>query len=132
MQLFEEKDQYVISVDEKKNRVYFDFVGETKDPEKMPHYNEHVREALKKVQKGYTFMAILSENTKPPKLALTKIMKDSQIDLVNAGVSKAAVFVPPKLILQKMTLTVVTKLSGMNLKVFDNREVAEKWLDEKD
>lgn len=130
MKLFEEKDQYVISVDEKKNRFILDFVGETKDPEKMPHYNEHVREALKKVEKGYTFLAILSENTKPPKLSLTKIMKDSQIDLVNSGVSKAAVFIHPKLILQKMTLTVVTKLSGMNLKVFDNREAAEKWLDE--
>lgn len=132
MVLFEEKDQYVISADVEKNRLILDFVGETKDPEKMPDYNKHVKEAVKKVAKGYTLLVILSENTKPPKLSLTKVMKESQEDFINAGVSKTAVFIHPKLILQRMTLTVVTKLSGMNLKVFHEREAAEKWLDEKD
>ncbi|HLP45195.1 MAG TPA: hypothetical protein VK469_04575 [Candidatus Kapabacteria bacterium] len=131
MKLFEEKDQYVISVEKEKNRLIVDFVGECNDSEKMPNYNKHAREATKEVSKGYTLFVILSENTKPPKLSLTKVMRECQDDFIKAGVSKTAVYVPPKLILQKMTLTVVTKLSGMNLKVFDNKEKAENWLDEK-
>lgn len=132
MKVFEEKDQYEISIDTEKNRFVLDFIGEANDPKKMPNYNKHIREAAEKLSKGFTLLAIISENTKPPKLSFTKMGKVSQQDLVDSGVSKTAVYIPPKLVLQKMTLTVVSKLSGMNLKVFGDREKAEKWLEEKD
>lgn len=132
MKVFEEKDQYVISVDKEKNRFILDFVGDANDPRNMPDLNTHVSEALKKVTKGYTLLAIISEKTKPPKLSFTQLGKELQKKFLDAGVVKTAVYVHPKLILQKMTLTVVSKLSGMNLKIFDNMEKAEKWIDEKD
>ena len=132
MKVFEEKDQYEISVDTENNRFILDFKGEANDAKKMPNYNKHIREAAKELKKGFTLLAIISENTKPPKFSFTKIGKESQKDLVEAGVSKTAVYVPPKLVLQKMTLSVVSKLSGMDLKVFNDREKAEKWLDEKE
>ena len=128
----EEKDQYVILVDKEKNRIEVDFLGENRDPAKIPNYNKHVREAIKNVTSGFTLFVILSENTKPPKLGITKLMKESQQDYLKAGVFRTAVYVPPKLVLQKMTLKVVTKLSGMNLKIFDDKVEAEKWLDQKE
>ncbi|MCX6583024.1 MAG: STAS/SEC14 domain-containing protein [Candidatus Aminicenantes bacterium] len=131
MKVFEEKDQYELCIETEKNRIILDF-GECQDPAKLPNYNKHVREALKKVTPGYSLMASITEKTKPPKLAITKMLKESQQDFINGGVNKTAVVVPSKAILQKMTLLVVTKLSGMNIKVFSERNKAEKWLDEKD
>lgn len=128
---FEEKDQYVISVDNEKNRIILDF-GECNDPGKIPHYNHHVREAIKKVKRDFSVIALITEKTKPPKFALTKILKESQLDIIDAGVGKTAIIVPPKSILQKLTLQVVTKLTGMDLKVFSERKQAETWLDEKE
>ena len=130
MKVFEEKDQYELYIDNDKNRIILDF-GECQDPVKLPNYNNHVREAVKKVSKGFSLMASITEKTKPPKLSITKMLKESQQDIINSGVGKTAVVVPPKSVLQKMTLQVVTKLSGMNIKVFSEREKAEIWLDEK-
>lgn len=130
MTIFEEKDQYVISVVDEKNRIIMDF-GECRDPEKIPNYNTHVKEAIKKVTREFSLMAIVSEKTKPPKFALTKILKESQLDFINAGVGKTAIVIPPKSILQKMTLQVITKLTGMDISIFSNRDQAEAFLDEK-
>ncbi len=131
MKVFEEKDQYEIYIENEKNRIILDF-GECQYPEKLPNYNRDVREAIKKVSRGYSLIASITEKTRPPKLAITKMLKESQQDFINGGVDKTAVIVPPKSVLQKMTLQVVTKLSGMNIKVFSERDKAEKWLDERD
>ncbi len=129
---FEEKDQYQISGDREKNRVIIDFIGESKDPAKIPKYNDHVRQAIKEVTRGFTTLVIIAENTKPPKLGITKMMRESQQDLLKGGVSKTAVYIPPKLVLQRMTLKVVTKLTGMNLKAFDDKDKAFEWLDQEE
>lgn len=130
MKVYEEKDQYELFIDNEKNRIILDF-GECQDPDKLPNYNKHVKEAIKKVSRGFSLMASITDKTKPPKLSITKMLKESQQDIINGGVGKTAVIVPPKSVLQKMTLQVVTKLSGMNIKVFSEREKAESWLDEK-
>jgi len=131
MKVFEEKDQYVISVDNEKNRVVLE-VEALNDPKKVPNFNKHIKEAIEAIgTRGFSCLVILSEKLPPPKFQLTASLKAGQKDFIAGGIGKSAVVVSPKSILQKMTLQVVTKLSGMNIRVFSGREIAETWLDEK-
>ncbi len=130
MKKLEEKDQYEILVDESKKRIYLSFVGEFKKPADIPAYNDHVKEAVVTVGSGYTLLVDITSNTKAPSFAITKVLKDSQKTFMDGGVFKTAVVISPKLFLQRMTLDVVTKLTGMNLQTFKDRNVAETWLND--
>lgn len=130
MKKLEEKNQYEILVDESKNRIYLYFVGDAKKPEDIPSYNTHVKEAVGTVADGYTLMVDITSNTKAPSFGLTKMLKDSQKTFMEGGVFKTAVVISPKLFLQRMTLDVVTKLTGMNLQTFKDRGEAETWLED--
>lgn len=127
--IFEEEGQYKITVEKEKNRIFATFTGADK-PANMPHYLDHVKKAISQVTKSYTLLAAITEETKNPSFAMTKLLKDSQKLFIDGGVSKTAVVVPPKKVFQRMTLNVVTKLSGMEIKVFPSSEEAEKWLNE--
>jgi len=129
---FEEKDKYEIVVDKDKNRIYMVFFSKTKGASDIPNYLEAVQQAVNNTVTGYTLLADISLHRGMPDFSLTTIMKESQKIYLNGGVSKTAIVRGKELILQRMFLQVVSKLSGMNLKSFETREEAEKWLDEKE
>lgn len=127
---FEEKDQYHIEVFSEKNRFDLAFIGQMKAEKDIPHYLEHIEKAVNLLKPEYLLMVEISETTKPPAFSITKLLKQSQDIIKNAGNKKTAVYISPKLLLQRMTLNVVAKLSGLEIKVFSNKVDAEKWLQE--
>jgi hypothetical protein len=127
---FEEKDRYWMEADPEKNRLNLYFVGHWETPEDIPQYTEHVEKAVGMLKPGYSIYAeILDE--KPPSLKVTSIHKKGQQIMKDAGVSKTAVYVPKGKMLQRMSLMVVGRLSGMEVKTFVVKEEALSWLEEK-
>lgn len=127
---FEEKDQYHVVVYPDKNRFDMAFIGYMKNEKSIPHYVEHVQKAVSLLKPGHLTFVEIAETSSPPGFSITKLLKQSQDIMKRGGNKKTAVYVVPKLILQRMTLNVVTKLSGLDIKVFTKREEAEKWLEE--
>lgn len=130
MVTFEKKNYYLIKADEKKNRYYLSVFGSWKSPDEVPKYLDETREAVKNLKKGFTCLCRIDDD-KPPKLSLTRVHRQVQLILMDAGVSRTAVYLPKGKVLQKMTLNVVSKFTGMDVKVFEIKEDAEKWLDQR-
>ncbi|MDQ1349838.1 MAG: hypothetical protein QG657_139 [Acidobacteriota bacterium] len=125
---FEQKDCYWMEVDIEKNRLNLYFVGHWGAPEDVPKYTEHVEKAVGMLKPGYTIYAeILDE--KPPSLKVTSIHKKGQQIMKDAGVTKTAVYLPKGKMLQRMSLMVVGRLSGMEVKTFATKEEAMAWLE---
>lgn len=130
MTKFEEKDCYSIAVDKDKNRLNLLFLGHWKNPSEVPKYIDHVTEAVGMLKKGYTIVAEIRDK-KPPNLKVTSIHKKGQQIMKQGGVSKTAVILAKGQFLQKMTLNVVGRLSGLWVKTFTDTEEGIAWLDEK-
>jgi hypothetical protein len=126
---FEERGQYSISVDKEKNRINYLFSGDLKSMDDIPNYVEHTKKAVSEVKEGYTLLSHVTAK-KAPGFSATTPLKESLKILKSKNVSKTAVVITKGQILQKMTLNVVSKLSKLNVKVFDDLDEAEKWLDE--
>ncbi len=120
---------YSILVDKKKNRIYMEIIGAWEEESQVPHYNTDMEEAVQGMEKGFTTCVTLDEK-KAPRFGITKLHRRQQEILLAAGNVKTAVHLPGKQILQTMTLNVVGKLSGMQVKTFKTIESAEAWLDE--
>ncbi|MCU0289763.1 MAG: hypothetical protein MUF15_25635 [Acidobacteria bacterium] len=127
---FEEKNQYHIEVYPEKNRFDMAFIGHMKSEKDIPHYVEDVEKAVSLLKAGHLLFVEIAENTKPPAFSITKLLKQSQDIIKKGGNKKTAVYISPKLMLQRMTLNVVVKLSGLDIKVFSNKDEAENWLGE--
>lgn len=127
MTKFEEPSFYIIEVDKEKNRLKILFFGHWKSPDDVPKYLEHVEKSTIMLTPGYSILAKI-EDKNPPKLSVTSLHKKGQQLMKKAGVSKTAVIVGKGRTLQKMSLNVVGRLSGMALKVFDDEEKALLWL----
>ncbi len=124
---FEKENFYSIIADKEKNRIYLTVVGVWENPGQVPNYNSDMELAVKEIESGFTVLTTLAEE-KAPKFGMTNLHKKNQQIMMDAGLSKAAVYLPGRQILQKMTLNVVSKLTGMNVKVFSDRDEALKWL----
>ena len=107
------------------------FLGHWSVPEDIPKYTEHVAEATSLLKAGYHIYSEIRDK-KPPSLKVTNIHKKGQQIMKESGVNKTAVVVAKGQFLQKMTLNVVGRLSGMTVKTFTSTEEAEAWLDEED
>jgi hypothetical protein len=129
MATFEQTGMYSISVDKAKNRMHILFLGHWAVPEDIPKYIVHVEQATGMLTPGYTILAEILDK-KPPTLKVTPIHKKGQQIMKEAGVSKTAVVVAKGQFLQKMSLSVVGRLSGMTVKTFNTRAEAEAWLEE--
>ncbi|MDQ1355468.1 MAG: hypothetical protein QG657_5778 [Acidobacteriota bacterium] len=127
---FEEKDQYHIEVYPDKNRFDMAFFGHMKSEKSIPHYVEHVEKAVGMLKPGHLTFVEIAEKSAPPGFSITKLLKQSQDIMKKGGNRKTAVYISPKLMLQRMTLNVVTKLSGLDIKVFTNKDEAVKWMEE--
>jgi hypothetical protein len=119
---------YEVTADQHENKIKIVFSGDIKNVEKMSSYVENVKKAVKEVSKGFALLVDIKPESTSPGFQMSRWLKESQVILNHAGVAKTAVVQDPKLILQKMTLLTVTKLSGINLKVFSVLEQAEMWL----
>ncbi len=128
---YEQEGMYSITVDKEKNRIHLLFLGHWSVPEDIPHYIEHVAEATSMMKKGYNILSEIRDK-KPPSLKVTGIHKKGQQIMKEAGVNKTAAIIAKGQFLQKMTLNVVGRLSGMTVKAFTSVEEGEAWLDEKE
>lgn len=128
---FEQKDQYVIEAHPEKNRIIFFFVGDLKSKNDIPHIVEHTKQAITHVSDGYTLMAVVTAKGAPG-FSSTAPLKDTLVTLKSKNYSKAGFVMPKEKVLQRMTTNVVVKLSGINGRVFDDKESAEVFLDAKD
>ena len=126
---FEEPNQYVVEVNPEKNRFSMIFSGHMKKAHNIPHYVEHVKKAVDMLKPGFLLFVEISKKSKPPGFSITKLLKESQGVIKAGGNKKTAVFVDPSLLLQRMTLNVVARLSGLDIKVFRNEEEATTWLE---
>lgn len=126
---FEEKDQYIYTVDLKKNFVKLVFTGDLKKAEDIPNYVEHTRKVIELVKDGYAIIAH-AKTGKSPGFSVITPFKESQKILQSKRTRKAAAVV--ERIVQKMTVNVLIKLSGMAMKVFNSMDEAEKWIFEED
>lgn len=117
-----------MTVDTEKNRLHLHFTGHWRDPESVAGYPGHVSKAVSKLKKGFTIFAHI-EDPKPPSLAVTSIHKEGQKIMMNEGVSKTAVLVDSGRLLQKMSLSVISRLVGFKLKTFTDKNAALLWLD---
>lgn len=127
---FEEPNQYYVEVEKEKNRFNMSFYGSMKKATDVPQYVEHVRKAVEMLKPGFLLYVEISKNSKPPGFSITKLLKQSQDIIKTGGNKKTAVYIDPSLMLQRMTLNVVTKLSGLDIKVFRDETEARTWLEE--
>jgi hypothetical protein len=129
MSKFEKEGFYVIEANVSKNRLYLAALGAWQSPDQVPDYLNHIRTALSELKKGFTCLTYIDDD-KPPKLSITRLQTTCMNSITHAGVGQTAVVIPKGKILQKMSLSVMLRLTGMKLKMFEDREEADKWLDE--
>lgn len=128
---FKQDGYYTLQIDKAKNRIKMHFTGYWDRLENVPHYIEHIKKLVDELKPGFTVYARI-EGKKPPKLFNTSLQKQVQKIYIDKGFARTAVVLDEGAITQKMMLLVVGKLSGMNVKVFYEKQEGEasKWLDE--
>lgn len=131
MIVYEEKGYYSVAVDSEKNRIYLSFFGHIAKLEQIPNYNKHVEEAISQVKAPFTLLANISKADKAPGLRASKPLQVSQKQFMDGGVSKTAVVLKETgQLVHALTLRVGIRFTGMDAKIFNNKEEAEVWLDE--
>lgn len=129
MAVYEKSGFYKVEANKDKKRLYLFYFGHWERPDQVPEYVEHVGKALEELKDGGFSTLAQINDTKPPKLAINNIHKKAQQMQKDAGVQRVAIVIKQGQILQKLTLNVVGKLSGLPQKVFTSFEDAEAWLD---
>jgi len=129
MAVYENKGFYRIEANKSKKRLYLNYFGHWESPNQVSEYVEHVRKAVEELKEGGFSTLAQIDDTKPPKLALNNLHKQVQQIQKDAGVQRVAIVIKPGLILQKLTLSVVGRLSGLPQKVFNSVEEGGAWLD---
>lgn len=126
---FEGGGEYMIEVDIQKNRISFDFCGSLDDFKKAPDYINHTKQAIDMVTPGYRLLSIVTTK-KIPSFNWTTPFRESMQILKSKEPVKTAIVMD--MVLHRMVLNVVSKLSGLNTQVFKNQEEALTWLDQVD
>jgi hypothetical protein len=126
---FEEKNYYSIEVEKEKNRLILTYLGRWKEPKEIPHYLDHMKEAVNQMSKGFSVIAKIQDEGLPS-IKVTSIHKEGQQILLERGVKKTAVILSSNQLLRKLTLSAIGRLSGLNIKTFENLDKAKAWLDE--
>jgi len=129
MAVYENKGFYRIEANKSKKRLYLNYFGHWESPDQVSDYVVHVGKAVEELKEGGFSTLAQIEDTKPPKLAINNIHKRAQQIQKDAGVQRVAIIIKPGQILQKLTLSVVGRLSGLPQKVFTSINDAEAWLD---
>jgi len=129
MAVYENPGFYKIETDKAKKRLYMLFFGHWESPAQVPNYVSDIEKAVGELKEGgFSTLAHITD-VKPPKLALNNLHKRVQQIHKDAGVQRVAMVIGQGQILQKLTLSVVGKLSGLPQKVFTSYDEAVAWLD---
>jgi len=124
----EEEGQYSIEVYPGKNHLQFNFFGELKKSADMPDYVKHVKTAVEKVKDGYTVLSYATTK-KTPGFSTTAVFKDGLKVMESRNMSRVAFVSGTGNVLHKMVINVLSKLSKLEIKVFDDIDAAQVWLD---
>jgi hypothetical protein len=127
MNEFKKEGYYHIWSDVEKNRFHLYYYGNWKNPKDFQDYVPQVKQCVGELKDGCSCLVVLDPDAKPPKLAFTNIHKIVQKTLIAQGVKKTAVVV--NMLLAKMSLKVINRFVGMDMKTFDKEEDAINWLD---
>jgi len=128
MKVIARNDNYIIMVDEAKNRIYLTIIGFWKDLGMVPNYLDDITKAGQSVSTGFTILTDVTK-MKVPTPEVGEIHGKAQGILVGAGLSKTAEILPADAIAQ-IAVDRYSKKSGMKKASFSTFEEAEKWLDE--
>lgn len=123
----EEEGQYSIEVYPGKNYIQFNFYGELKKSEDIAHYVEHVAKALEKINDGYTVLSYATTK-KTPGFSTTAVFKAGLKLMEARNMSRVAFVSGTGNILHKMVINVLSKLTKLEIKVFDEIDDAQLWL----
>jgi len=124
---FEGNGEYVIEVDTQKNRISYDFCGQLDDYKKASDYLTHTKQAVEMVTPGYTLLSAVTTR-RVPSFNWTTPFRESMQLLKSKQPRRVAIVMD--MTLHRMVLNVVSKMSGLNTKVFSEQGSALTWLDE--
>lgn len=130
MRVVVDRDQYKLSVDDTKNRLFLEVWGNLDDPKRFDNYLDDWEKALSHASPGFT---LLADYTQTGVFFLPHIWKKAQLKIFQAGVSKVAV-VWGKRILGKITTEQAAAEASTEYaerrRSFETLAEAEGWLDE--
>jgi hypothetical protein len=131
---FKKDGFYVIKVNSEKVRMYVEFFGYWESEADVPNYKEDMLKATQSLENenGFSMIAIMNDE-KPPKLAVQKLHRDVHKIWMSGGLRKGVLIFKTGKLLQKLVISVLTKLSGaaknVEIKIMDSESEAEAWLD---
>jgi type II secretory pathway component GspD/PulD (secretin) len=121
-------DQYQITLDTDKNRIYITIRGFWAKASDIPDYVEDVRQAAAQLAQGFTCLADMT-TMKTPSPEAGALLEDASKVLVAAGVSKnAGVFSQDAI--AHMAAERRADAAQMDRKAFASATDAEAWLDQ--
>ena len=119
--------QYELSVNKGKNRAYLKIIGFWRNPEQVPDYLNDWTRASTYLLPGFTLLTDATEMKIHP-TAVRELHGKAQTLLVQKGVKKVAELQADKV--AELQLDGVSKETQMPKRNFNDRQEAEKWLDE--
>ncbi len=128
MKTIAKTDYYSIETDKAKNRIYLIIVGFWKNIS-VPDYFDDITKASQEVSRGFTILTDVSGMETPP-MEIGALHEKAQNLLVKAGLKKTAEILPKSHSVQKLSLKQWSGKSGMEKEIFNDRALAEAWLDE--
>lgn len=123
-----QNDDYVITYDPMKNRLYFDNLGFWNDVKIAEAFLADVQTALQHVQPGFTLLNDL-RHSKIPARPVTERLKEVNDLLDEAQLRKFASLLPKTLI--RSAEKRIMQEGIFEKAQFESPEEAEKWLDER-
>ena len=129
MKTLVERDQYKISVDPVKNRLFFEAWGDLVEPEQFMHIPEDWSTACSHVSPGFT---VLGDYSRVGVHIMKKESSEGMKVVFDAGVKKVAVFWGKKVLGRWTTEQAAEEASDKYAAVrksFETRAEAEAWLD---
>jgi hypothetical protein len=118
-------DEYSITVDQDKNRIFFTMRGSWTDAKEVSDWLKDLESAIKLCKRGFTELIDWRELSG---ILLTDYIGKAQKMAIDAGLLKAARVYDRETFL-KLQMDTLTERTGFPVKSFFNMKDAEAWLD---
>jgi len=128
MRILIEREQYKISVDVQKNRLFFEVWGDLVEPALLEHFADDWTQACSQVTPGFT---LLCDYTQHGVLFIQDSFAKGMVAINEAGVYKVAAFYGKKILGRYTTEQAAAAASSeyaTKRKSFETRAEAEAWL----
>ena len=119
--------QYELSINRIKNRAYLRIIGFWRNTEQVPEYLNEWKKAVAGLRPGFTLLTDAREMKIHPS-AVRELHGQAQALILSKGVKKVAELQADKV--AELQLDGVSKETKMPKRNFNERQEAEKWLDE--